>query len=388
MSKRDYYEVLGVQRGAGEDEIRKAFRALARKYHPDANKDDPQAPEKFKEVNEAYQVLSSPEKRQAYDNYGHAGVDPNMAGPGGSGGADFGGFGQGGAGSAFEDLFDMFFGGAGPFGGQTRRRQGPQRGADLETELEMTFEEAAFGATRELRVPRVEPCDTCGGSGARPGTQPAACRQCGGTGQVQHAQNTPFGRYVTVAPCAACRGEGRVIEHPCPDCSGRGRVQRTRTVEVPVPPGAGDGTRLRMNGYGQAGTRGGPPGDLYILVRVKPHPLFRRDGDDVYLDVSIPFTQAALGSQIEVPTLDGPVPLTIPEGTQNGKSFVLRGKGIPRLQGRGRGDQVVSVRVVTPTKLTPREREILQELARIRGEETDDGKGKGFFGKMKDAFGR
>lgn len=385
-TKRDYYEILGVPRNASDDQIKKAFRQLARKYHPDANKDDPRAADKFKEISEAYQVLSNAEKRKLYDAYGHAGAD---MGAGGGPGPDFGPFAQGGFGSAFEDLFDMFFGDTNPFGGGGRGRKGPARGRDLQYELEVDFEQAARGGSTEIQIPRVEECQVCGGSGARPGTRPAACRRCGGSGQVQQVQQTVFGRYVTVGPCEACGGAGRVIEEPCPECRGRGRVQRLRTVEVKIPAGVGDGMQYRMSGFGESGARGGPPGDLYIVYRVKPHPVFRRDEYDIHLDLTISFAAAALGAEVEVPTLlDGPQMLQIPPGTQHGKRFVLRGKGVPRVRGSGRGDHIVTVKIEVPSKLSGRERELLLEFARLRGEPVaEQGGQKGIFGKVKDALG-
>ncbi|MFO7171707.1 MAG: molecular chaperone DnaJ [Bacillota bacterium] len=384
MSKRDYYEVLGVPRNATDEEIKKAFRALARKYHPDVNK-DPDAAERFKEINEAYQVLSNPEKRKLYDQFGHAGVSGHAAGTSGTAEAgpfDFGPFAQGDFGP-FSDIFEMFFEG---FGG--RRRRGPERGRDLEYDLRITLEEAAFGARKEIRIPRIETCGTCGGSGARPGTQPRACPRCGGTGQVQHVRQTPFGRFASITTCDLCHGEGRVVDSPCPTCGGRGQVRRERTVEVNIPPGVDDGARLRMRGYGESGFRGGPSGDLYIVIHVKPHPQFQRQGDDIYVEVPVSMVQAALGAEVQVPTLEGTETLKIPEGTQPGATFTLRGKGMPRLGRSGRGDQIVRIRVEIPTRLSPKERELLQELARIRGESVaGGGQSRGFFDKMRDAFG-
>lgn len=383
MGKRDYYEVLGVPRTASEADIKKAFRQLARKYHPDANPNDPTAEEKFKEINEAYEVLSDPEKRSRYDQFGHA---AGPAGPGGGfTGTDFGGFnGFGG----FEDIFDAFFGGT---RAQARPR-GPERGADLRYDLDITFEEAAFGTEKEIEFHRIENCSKCDGSGARPGTSPKTCRVCGGTGQVQTTQTTMFGRFVSLRTCDHCRGEGRVVEDPCPDCRGLGRVRRLRAVTVKIPPGVDNESRLRLTGEGEAGARGGPPGDLYVVLTVKPHPVFSRSGDDVLCDVEIGFALASLGGEIPVPTLDGDVVLKIPEGTQSGSVFRLKGRGIQRLRGYGRGDQHVKVIVRTPTRLTPEERELLRRFAQLRGEVVgtagkDSKDTKGLFKKVRDTFG-
>lgn len=380
MSKRDYYEVLGIPRTASEEEIKKAFRHLAKKYHPDANKDDPAAAEKFKEISEAYQVLSNPEKRKLYDEYGHAAEQMGQGGGGGPFGGGFpGGFGQGDFGG-FGDLFEMFFGEA--MGGG-RRRRGPERGRDLEYDVEISFEEAVFGATKEIRVPRIETCAVCGGSGSRPGTSPATCRRCGGAGQVQMVQNTAFGRFVNVATCPDCRGEGRIIEHPCPECRGRGRVRRAKVVELHVPPGVDTGMRQRLPGFGEEGARGGPAGDLFVVYHVRPHPLFRRQDDDILLELPISMARAALGGQVEVPTLEGTATLTIPEGTQPGATFRLKGKGVQQVRGRGRGDQIITIRVEVPKKLTPRQRDLLREFARESGEPLgEEPRDKGLFGKI------
>lgn len=374
MAKRDYYSVLEVSRDASPDELKKAYRKLARQYHPDAytgNKEEAEA--KFKEISEAYAVLSDPDKRAAYDQYGHAGVDGQGFGgfgAGGFGGADFGGLG---------DIFDMFFGGMG------RQRSGPQKGSDLRINMEISFKEAAFGVERDIQVPRIENCDTCGGSGAAPGSSTKTCGNCQGTGQMQFAQNTPFGRIVQSRPCDKCNGSGKIIEKPCPTCRGAGQVKKTKKIHVKIPAGVDEGSRLRLTGEGEAGQRGGPPGDLYVYIIVRPHKDFIRDGNDVIYDLNISFAQAALGDVLEVPTLDGTAELKMPEGTQTGTVFRIKGKGIPYLNGSGRGDQHVRVKVATPTKLTDKQKELLREFARIGGE-NPQGSGKNIFEKMKDAF--
>jgi len=377
VAKRDYYEVLGISRDAGPEEIKKAYRKLARQYHPDANPGDKSAEEKFKEIAEAYEVLSDPEKRAAYDRFGHAAANgQGFGGFGGFGGEGFGGFGDfGGLG----DLFDMFFGGG------ARARRGPQKGADLRADLEISFKEAAFGVEKDLRVPRVEDCEKCRGTGAAPGTAPQKCPVCGGAGQVQYAQSTPFGRIMQTHPCDRCRGTGRIVEKPCGDCHGAGKVRRTRTIHVKIPPGVDTGTRLRVAGEGESGVRGGPPGDLYVYLNVRPHRFFRREGNDIICEVPVSFAQAALGDELEVPTLEGTAKIRLPEGTQHGTDFRLRGKGIPDLNGYGRGDQYVRIKVVTPTRLTERQKQLLREFALLSGE-NPSGEAKGFFEKVKDAF--
>ncbi|MDR3565208.1 MAG: molecular chaperone DnaJ [Negativicutes bacterium] len=376
MSKRDYYEVLGVPKTATEDEIKKAFRKMARKYHPDVNRDNPkESEEKFKEVNEAYEILSSPERRQQYDQFGHAAFD------GAQGGGGAGGFGGGG----FNDIFDMFFGGQSGFG-FNGRAAGPERGADLRYDMELTFEQAAFGLETEIQVPRTEDCPACHGSGAAPGTHPETCSQCRGTGQVQVAQNTPFGRMVNVKSCDRCHGEGKIVHSPCQECHGRGKIRNRRRIKVKIPAGVDTGSRLRVAREGEVGSRGGPTGDLYVYVFVKAHKLFTREGDDVICEVPISIVQATLGDEIEVPTLDGKVSLRIPEGTQSGTAFRLKERGITHLRGHGRGDQHVRVKVVTPKKLTERQRDLLREFAKVGGEDINPEE-KGFFKKVKDAFG-
>ncbi len=376
LSKRDYYEVLGVDRNASQEEIKKAYRKLARKYHPDANKDDPDAEAKFKEIAEAYAVLNDPERRAQYDRFGHAGphgqgfdfsnIDPRDFG--------FGDFG-------FGDIFDLFFG-----GGQSRR-SGPRKGRDLRYDMEISFREAAFGTEKEIEVPRTEPCPKCEGSGAAPGTHPRTCPQCKGRGQVTHTTQTAFGRFMQTRTCNVCGGAGSVIDTPCPECRGAGQVRRTRTIKVKVPAGVDSDLRLRLSGEGEAGERGGPPGDLYIFFTVRPDPVFKRDeNNNVIMEQEISFVQAALGDEIEVPTLDGTTRIKIPEGTQTGTVFRLRGRGIPFLNGRGRGDQHVRVRVVTPSKLSDRQKQLLMEFARLSGQKVSPQGEKSFFEKVKDAF--
>lgn len=369
MSKRDYYEVLGVSKSASPEEIKKAYRKLARQYHPDVNKEDPNAAEKFKEVSEAYEILSDSGKRTQYDQFGHQ--DPASGGFGGASGfnGDFSGFG---------DIFDMFFGGRGG--------RGPQRGHDLEYELEVDFEDAAFGVDEEIQIPRTETCTTCNGSGARPGTNVKKCSTCQGTGEQQNVVNTPFGRMVNRRTCSVCRGRGVVIEHPCRDCAGQGRKRIRRKINIKVPPGADTGTRLCMRGWGETSPDGGQPGDLYILIRVRDHEIFRRDGTTVYVNVPLTFVQAALGDEIEVPTLEGQESLRIPEGTQTGSTFTLKGKGIPRLGGtHHRGDEIVRVHVVTPTHINEKQRELLRELGKELGETTQE-QSRTFMERMKSAF--
>lgn len=382
MAKKDFYEVLGIAKGASEDEIKKAYRKLARQHHPDLNKEKPEeAAEKMKELNEAYEVLSDTGKRQQYDQFGHAAFDPSQGG--GQGG--FGGFGGfGGDAGGFGDIFDMMFGGAG--GGRRRRPNGPERGDDLRYDLELTFEEAAFGVNKNIQVTRLETCDTCHGSGAAEGTHPETCPVCHGTGQVQQQVNTPFGRMMNVVACQRCNGTGQIITNPCPTCKGKGRVRKTRTLEMKVPAGVDEGARLRMSGEGEGGLRGGPSGDLYVYLHVKDHPLFERDGNDVWCEVPLPMVKATLGAEIEVPTLDGKVSLKIPEGTQTGKVFRLKDKGIPRLHGRDRGDQYVRVKVITPTKLDDKQRQLLEEFAAVSGDKVSSEE-KSFLKQMKDALG-
>lgn len=367
--KRDYYEVLGVGKSANETEIKQAYRKLARKYHPDVNPGDNEAETKFKEATEAYDVLCDADKRARYDQFGHAGMDPNQAG-GFGGGFDVGGFG---------DIFDMFFGGGG--GGQ--RRNGPQRGADLRYDMTLTFEEAVFGVEKEIEIPRMETCPDCQGTGAAAGTHPATCPQCRGSGQVKTAQRTPFGQFQTVHTCPQCHGEGKIIANPCKTCNGQGKVRHVKTLKINIPAGSEDGLNLRLSGDGEAGTRGGTPGDLYIVLHVRPHKFFEREGNDVFCEVPITFVHAALGAEIEVPTLDGVVKMKIPEGTQTSTVFRLKGHGVPYRRGSGRGDQHVRVLVATPTKLTEKQKDLLREFGEASTEQQQLGK-KSFFDKVKE----
>ena len=364
MSKRDYYEVLGVSKSASEDEIKKAFRKLARKYHPDVNRDDPkEAEEKFKEANEAYEILSNAERRAQYDQFGHAAFNGGAGGGQGGFGGGFGGFGGGG----FGDIFDMFFNGQGGFGGGSRR-PGPERGSDLRYNLEIDFKEAAFGKETEINIPRTEECEVCHGSGAAPGTHPETCPQCKGAGQVQFTQNTPFGRMVNMKTCDRCNGEGKIVHSPCKSCGGKGKKRAKRKINVKIPAGVDNGSRLRISNEGEAGMRGGPSGDLYVYIFVKPHKIFSREGTEVICEVPINFVQASLGDEIEVPTLDGKVKMKIPEGIQSGTILRLKNKGIPSLRGQGRGDQHVRVKVLTPQKLNEQQKQMLRDFATATGE--------------------
>lgn len=386
MAGRDYYEILGVDRNASEQEIKKAYRQAARKYHPDVNRDDPQAEQKFKEVSEAYKVLSDPKLRQQYDQLGHDTFRQASRG-GGAGGGGFDPFGGGFGGfDDLGDIFDMFFGGGdGRRRGRGARASAARRGADLRYDLEIDFEEAAFGRTVDIQVPRHETCDHCKGNGAEPGTDVRTCPECHGQGEVRQVRETPFGRFMNVAPCPRCRGEGRIVATSCSHCLGRGTQRRTRTLSVEIPAGVEDGQRIKLTGEGEAGERGGPPGDLYVFLSVRPHQFFEREGYNVLCEVPISFVQAALGDEIEVPTLDGRAKLRIPEGIQSGATLRMRGQGIPRLRGHGRGDQLVRIRVVTPTQLNAKQREALKEFAKAGGDETPES--KNFFDRVREVFG-
>ena len=380
--KRDYYEVLGVSKGASDDEIKKAYRKLAKKYHPDMNPGDKEAEAKFKEVNEAYSVLSDSEKRARYDQFGHAGVDPNY-GAGGPGGG-FGGFDMGDI--DLGDIFGSFFGGGfGGFGGSTSsRRNGPQKGESLRASLTISFEEAAFGCEKEINLSRTEECEACHGSGAEPGTTAETCPDCRGTGVVRVQQRTGGFAFSSSAPCSRCRGTGKIIHTPCRACGGSGSVKKTKRVTVSIPAGIDDGQAVSLRGQGNAGKNGGPAGDLIVAVHVRPDPRFRREGTTVLYEQPVTFYQAVMGAELEIPTIDGKVKYTLPAGTQTGTTFRLRGKGIPELRGRGRGDQYVTVQVQIPTSLTGEQKEALRAFAESMGEDVPEESGlKGFFDKHK-----
>ncbi len=374
--KRDYYEVLGVSRDASKDEIKKAYRRLAMQYHPDRNKSS-DAEEKFKEISEAYGVLIDDEKRRQYDMFGHAGIDGRYTREDIFRGINFEDI-FAGLGFDFmnpESIFQSFFG-----GGRSRQRRGPLRGADLRFDMEITLEEAAKGTEKKIRYPRLDRCEVCGGTGAAPGTSLGTCSTCNGSGQVGFTKRTPFGQFTSVSTCSRCGGEGQTVETPCSKCRGTGKVKVTKQLIVKVPPGVDTGSRLRLSGEGEAGDRGGPHGDLYVVIHVKPHELFVREGEDLYLEFPITFSQAALGSRVEIPTLDGSSILKIPPGTQSGTVFRLRGKGMPKMRGYGRGDIHVRVQVRTPTNLSLEERRLFQELAKYEERKSK----KGLFSRVVD----
>ena len=361
--KRDYYEVLGLQKGASDNDIKKAFRKMAMKYHPDKNPGDKVAEEKFKEINEAYAVLSDPEKKEKYDRFGHAGVDPNSGFGGGAGG--FGGFG------GFEDIFDMFGGAFGGFGGGSRgrRNNGPRKGSDLQKAVTITFEEAAFGTKKEIRLNKYVKCKTCGGSGAAPGTSKKSCPKCGGTGEIRTAQRTPLGTFQSVSPCPDCNGTGEINETPLPDCGGSGKTRDNVTISVNIPAGVDNDSVIPIKGQGEPGVNGGPDGDLYIVINVEPHKIFERRGQDLWLEIPITFDQAALGDDIIVPTLEGKVSYKVPSGTQPDTIFRLKGKGIKSVRGNRKGDLYVKVNLEVPTKLNSKQKKAISAMAeKVTGE--------------------
>lgn len=371
MAKRDYYEVLGVQKGATKDEIKKAYRKLSKQYHPDINKEEG-ADEKFKEISEAYEVLSDESKKARYDQFGHAGMGQ---GSGFGGAGDFaGGFG------GFEDIFSSFFG-----GGARRNPNAPRQGDDLQYQMTISFEDAVFGTDKDIVLKKEVTCETCDGSGAEPGTAVHTCENCHGRGTEQVEQNTPFGRVRTERPCHVCDGKGKTFDERCHTCHGSGRMVKDVTINVKVPAGVDNGQQLRVAGHGEPGINGGLAGDLYVVFRVQPHEHFERDGDDIFYQLNLTFAQAALGDEIEIPTLDGKVRLTIPAGTQTGKRFRLKDKGVENVHGYGRGDQYVTATVVTPTKLSERQAELLREFADIDGESLNE-QPQNFFDKTRRFF--
>ena len=373
--KRDYYEVLGVDKSASQDEIKKAYRKLAKANHPDSHPGDKAAEERFKEANEAYEVLSDEEKRKKYDQFGFAAFDPSAGGYGG-GFEGFGGFDDIFGGGGFGDIFSSIFGG----GGATRNPNAPRRGEDVRASLNISFEEAAFGCEKEVTAPRIEICPDCKGSGCAPGTTAETCPDCRGTGSVRTTQRTPFGMAQSTGPCQKCRGSGKIIHQPCKTCRGMGKIRRNHKLSVKVPAGIDDGQAIPIPGCGNAGSNGGPAGDLLVGVTVRPHPIFEREGTAVYMEQEISYAQATLGAEVEVPTLDGKVKLSIPEGTQPGTTFRMRGRGIPSLRGGGRGDQFVSVKLAVPRGLTGSQKELLRQFAASMGEDMSRG---GIFGKKK-----
>lgn len=372
--QQDYYELLGVDKSASADDIKKAYRRLARQHHPDVNRDDEHAEERFKQLNEAYEVLSDPQKRQVYDLYGQEGL--NGRGPSGSG-HGFEGFGDV---NGLGDIFDIFFGSG---GGRTgRRASAEEAGSDLRYDIELTLEDVAAGIDRDIRISRLGRCRSCDGSGAKPGSSVDVCSYCHGTGQVRHTQQTILGSFSSVTPCSVCGGKGRVIKDPCSDCGGHGRVREAVNVSVHIPAGIENGTSVRHRGEGDAGPRGGPAGDLFVVAHVKPHKIFERRGNDIICEIPIGFVQATLGDNIEVPIIDGHELLEIPEATQTGSTFRIRGKGLPDIHSGARGDEYVVVRVATPTKLNEEQKAVLREFGESLGEQIHPQDGKGFFEKL------
>ncbi len=384
--KRDYYEVLGVNKNATDDEIKRAYRKLAKKYHPDVNPGDKDAEVKFKEVGEAYEILSDAEKKSRYDQFGFAGVDPNFGA--GQGGGGFGGFG----GMGFDDLGDIFGSMFGGFGSSQRRRNGPRKGSDIEESVLLSFEEAAFGVKKQLKIYVVEDCEACNGSGAKSASDKQTCPHCNGSGQIKSVQNTMFGQMINTQVCPHCRGEGSIIKNPCPKCNGKGKVKRAKNIEVDIPAGINAGETVSYRGLGNAGTKGGPKGDLLVTVSIKRHPIFTRTNYDVNLEVPITFVQATLGADIEIPVLDpdkkyelGKITYTVPEGTQPGTVVRMKGKGIPHVRSGVRGDMLVKLTVEVPKNLSSEQKEIISRFADASGESNYKQR-KSFADKMKDFF--
>ena len=380
--KRDYYEVLGVAKNASDEELKKAYRKLAKQYHPDRNPGNAEAEARFKEANEAYEILSDPDKRSRYDQFGHAGVDPNYGGGGGFGGFDMGDMDLG-------DIFGSFFGGGfGGFGGSQQRANAPQKGESLRASITISFEEAAFGCEKEIDLTRTESCDECQGTGCQSGTTAETCPDCRGTGTVRVQQRMGGMAFSSTAPCKLCGGKGKIIHTPCKNCGGSGAVRKKKRISVTIPSGIDDGQAVSLRGQGNAGKNGGPAGDLIVGVRVKPHDLFQRDGTTVLYEHNVSFYQAAMGGELEIPTIDGKVKWTLPAGTQPNTTFRLRGKGIPELRGRGRGDQYVTVKVKVPTSLSSKQKDTLRAFAAAMGEvepeEGEEGGFKSFFKGKKD----
>ena len=375
-NKRDYYEVLGVTKESSDDEIKKAYRSLAKKYHPDMNPGDKEAEAKFKEANEAYAVLSDPEKKQKYDQYGHAAFDPSMGG----GGAGFGGFDFGGAGFDFGDIFGSFFGGGGR--SSSSRANAPMEGDDILARVNITFDEAVFGCKKEVKFARVESCPDCEGTGAEKGTKPETCQNCRGTGRVTVQQQTMFGYMQSQRACSSCGGKGKIVKSPCKNCNGKGRIKITKKLEVKIPAGIDSMQRIVLRGQGSAGINGGRAGDLVIEVHVSEHKLFERQGNNIFCEIPISFAEAALGAEIDIPTLEGKTEkYKIPEGTQTGTSFTLRGKGIPDINSKRRGDLIITVTVETPKNLTGEQKKLLEAFSTSL-EEKNSGKRTGFFKKL------
>ncbi len=381
--KRDYYEVLGVQKGASDDEIKKAYRSLAKKYHPDLNPDNKEAEEKFKEVNEAYEVLSDPSKKERYDQFGHAGVDPSYQGGGFGGGFSGGGF-SGGFG--MEDIFDSIFGGGMFGGGRASNANAARRGQDIQQNITISFMEACNGINTDITIEKLEKCAECEGSGCASGTHPETCPECHGSGQVRVQQRTPFGVISTAKTCSRCNGKGKIINNPCPKCGGYGRSRVSKKLNVSIPAGINDGQAIRLSGQGNNGVNGGPSGDVLLTVSVRPDPIFIRDEYDIHIDIPITFAQAALGDEITVPTIDGKVKYNIAEGTQSGTVFRLKGKGVKKLNSSSRGDQYVKVYVEVPSKLNKKQKDALKAFEETLEDDKNYTKRNGFFEKIKDMF--